>query len=218
MPSLTRTPKRDQARRDERREAVELRVLRALDTLLAAGTPFTELAVQRISSEAGIARSTFYRYFPDKSRLLIRMAELATADQFRAAEDWWSQSHADGEAGVVAAMRAMIAGSRNHHMLMRALLEAAAYDPDVGTYWQGRMEGFVGLVRARLERDAASGHVDPTLDLTSIAIVLTCMVERSIDFLLTTTTPIDDEQMARSLGRAIWSTVNSGAPVPADSP
>ncbi|WP_245717738.1 TetR/AcrR family transcriptional regulator [Nocardia jejuensis] len=146
MPSLTRAGRGGRAQRDERREAIERRVLAAVDELLGGGTTFTELAVQRIADEADIARSTFYRYFPDKSQLLIRMAVLATDDQFRAAEQWWSSSHADGEAGVVHAMRLMIDGSRAHAHLLRALSEVSAYDADVGLYWRGRIETFVALV------------------------------------------------------------------------
>ncbi|RMI31400.1 TetR/AcrR family transcriptional regulator [Nocardia stercoris] len=201
MPSLTRTAGRPE--RDRHREAVELKVLTAVDELLAGGSTFTELAVQRIATEARIARSTFYRYFPDKSRLLIRMAELATGEQFRAAEHWWASSHSDGEAGVVAAMRAMIAGSRAHAHLLRALAEVAAYDPDVGTYWRGRIETFVALVCARLQADRAAGRIPDGVDIPSTAIVLTCMVERSIDFALGSD-DVADEQMARSLGRAVW--------------
>ncbi|MGV9661942.1 TetR/AcrR family transcriptional regulator [Nocardia niigatensis] len=213
MPSLTRTAKSGRGQRDERREAVERRVLAAVDQLLAGGSTFTELAVARIATEAEIARSTFYRYFPDKSQLLIRMAELATDDQFRAAEHWWTSSHADGEAGVVQAMREMITGSRAHAQLLRALSEVAAYDPDVGCYWRGRIEGFVALVCARLQADRAAAHIPARVDIPSTAIVLTCMVERSIDFLLGPA-PVDDEQMARSLGRAIWLTVYGDAPHP----
>ncbi|MTE16674.1 TetR/AcrR family transcriptional regulator [Nocardia aurantiaca] len=213
MPSLTRTARSGRIQRDERREAVERRVLAAVDQLLTGGSTFTELAVARIATEAEIARSTFYRYFPDKSRLLIRMAELATDEQFSAAEHWWTSSHADGEAGVVQAMREMIAGSRAHAHLLRALSEVAAYDQDVGSYWRGRLEAFVTLVCTRLQADRTADRIPDSVDIPSTAIILTCMVERSIDFLLGTAT-VDDEQMARSLGRAIWLTVYGDAPNP----
>lgn len=213
MPSLTRAAKSGRTQRDERREAVERRVLAAVDQLLASGSTFTELAVQRIAAEAEIARSTFYRYFPDKSQLLIRMAELATDEQFRAAESWWTSSHTDGEAGVVQAMREMIAGSRAHSHLMRALSEVSAYDPDVGHYWRGRVETFMALVCTRLQADQTAALLPARVDIPSTAVVLTCMVERSIDFLLGTDSA-GDEQMAQSLGRAIWLTVYGDAPEP----
>jgi AcrR family transcriptional regulator len=40
---------------------------------LDAGESYTELGVQRIASAAGIARSTFYLYFKDKTSPAIRL-------------------------------------------------------------------------------------------------------------------------------------------------
>lgn len=206
MASLTRRSARS-GERDERREAVERRVLDAVDRLLDTGTTYTELPVARIATEAQIARSTFYRYFPDKSRLLIRMAQLATDDQFRTAEQWWAADHLDGEAGVVTAMRLMIAGTRAHHRVLRALTEVAGYDPDVGEYWRGRVRRFTEVVHDQLERDRAAGRIRGDIEPEATAIALTCMVERAIDFTFAAGSPVSDEQLARALGRAIWQTV-----------
>ncbi|PSR65701.1 TetR/AcrR family transcriptional regulator [Nocardia sp. MDA0666] len=206
MASLTRPGSRSRER-DERRDAVERRVLAAVDRLLDTGVTYTELPVARIAAEADIARSTFYRYFPDKSQLLIRMADLATDDQFRTAELWWAADHLDGEAGVVTAMRLMIAGTRSHHRVLRALTEVAGYDRDVGRYWQERVQRFTELVRLRLDRERAAGRVPADLEVEATAIALTCMVERAIDFTFAAGNPVDDEQLARALGRAIWQTV-----------
>ncbi|WP_040690267.1 TetR/AcrR family transcriptional regulator [Nocardia vinacea] len=208
MASLTRTPGRDRAERDERRDAVEHRVLAAVDRLLADGTSYTELAVQRIATEADIARSTFYRYFPDKSRLLIRMAELATDDQFRTAERWWAANHADGEAGVIEAMRMMIDATEQHHRLLRALIEVSAYDSDVAAYWHARLRRFIDLVRNRLDTDRDAGYLPDQADTAATALALTCMVERSIDVYFATAPSLDPQQLARALGRIIWLSVS----------
>ncbi|MEU6562766.1 TetR/AcrR family transcriptional regulator [Nocardia nova] len=209
MASLTRPGSRSR-QRDERRDAVERRVLAAVDRLLATGVTYTELPVARIAAEADIARSTFYRYFPDKSRLLIRMADLATDEQFRTAELWWAADHLDGEEGVVTAMRLMIAGTRAHHLVLRALTEVAGYDRDVGEYWRDRISRFTELVRARLDRERERGRIPADLEVEATAIALTCMVERAIDFTFAIGNPVDDEQLARALGRTIWQAVYAG--------
>ena len=49
-------------------------MLAATEKLLVEGVSFTELGVQRIATEAGIARSTFYLYFRGKTELLVRLA------------------------------------------------------------------------------------------------------------------------------------------------
>ncbi len=212
MPSLTRARRPARKPDDDRRAEFEQRVLRAVEDLLADGTPYTEIAVQKIAATAEVARSTFYRYFPDKSRLLIRMAELATSDLFAAAERWWSAEHTDREAGVRNAMSAMIAGFRRHRYLLLALSELASYDRDVGAYWRGRVAGFVELVRHRLEADRAAGRVAPELDPAATALVLAAMVERSISTAFAVRTGISDAELARTLGRSIWLVVYGDAP------
>lgn len=212
MASLTRVRKTARKADDDRRAEFEQRVLVAVEELLADGTPFTEIAVQRIAAASGAARSTFYRYFPDKSRLLVRMAELATADLFRAAEYWWQAEHADEQAGVVAAISAMIAGFREHRFLLLALAEVASYDRDVGHYWRSRVAAFVEIVRARLASERDAGRVDPGVDPAATAVVLTSMVERSIATAFARDSGPDDEAMAKALGRAIWLIVYGDAP------
>ncbi|MFI2473008.1 TetR/AcrR family transcriptional regulator [Nocardia xishanensis] len=211
MPSLTRGPKNARKQVDDRRVEFERRVLRAVEELLADGTPYTEIAVQKIAAASGSARSTFYRYFPDKSQLLIRMAELATADLFDAAETWWRADH-DDMAGVVRAIGSMIAGFREHRYLLLALSEVAAYDRDVGRYWRGRVASFVDVVRTRLKTDRAAGRIDSSVDPIATAVVLTAMVERSITAAFAANSVVTDEALAESLGRAIWLVVYGDAP------
>ncbi|MGW5573662.1 TetR/AcrR family transcriptional regulator [Nocardia thailandica] len=212
MPSLTRVPRSARKPPEDRRAEFERRVLAALEDLLADGTPFTEIAVQRIAAASGAARSTFYRYFPDKSSLLIRMADLATTDLFAAAEHWWGASHTDRQAGVTQAMRAMIGGFRRHRYLLLALSEVAAYDREVGSYWHTRVTVFAELIRARLTADQAAGRVAPALDPRATALVLTSMVERTIAVSFSADTGVTDEELAASLGRAIWLVVYGDAP------
>ncbi|MBF6184363.1 MULTISPECIES: TetR/AcrR family transcriptional regulator [Nocardia] len=212
MPSLTRAPRSARKPDDERRAEFERRVLAAVEDLLADGTPYTEIAVQKIAAASGAARSTFYRYFPDKSELLVRMAELATTDLFEAAENWWRAEHTEEPAGVVAAIAAMIAGFREHRYLLLALSEVAAYDRAVGRYWRGRVAAFVAIVRERLDAEKAAGRIDPAVDSAATALVLTAMVERAIATAFASNSAVGDDALAAALGRAIWLIVYGDAP------
>ena len=62
MPSVTRKP---QVTRQQRREQMERRLLDATERLMGEGASFTELSVERLSTEAGISRASFYIYFED---------------------------------------------------------------------------------------------------------------------------------------------------------
>lgn len=207
MVSVTRSAKNAPARRGERREEVEHRVLAAVDRLLAQGVAFTELPVQRIATESDIARSTFYRYFPDKSQLLIRMADIATDDLFRTAARWWGGDQLS-EAGAIDAMRDMIAGFDKHQLLLEALVEVASYDRDVGRYWRARVDAFVEMVRRRLGELQLEGRINENIDVHATAVVVTAMVERVI----AGRHQISHGRLAEALGRAIWLTIYGDAP------
>ncbi|GAA5062838.1 TetR/AcrR family transcriptional regulator [Nocardia callitridis] len=204
MASLTRVARTRKPNLDDRRDEFERTVLSALEQLLSDGTPFTELAVQRIAKASGVARSTFYRYFPDKSQLLIRMADLATEDLFGTAERWWLADHTDARDSVITAMRDMLDGFRNHRVVLLALYEVSAYDRDVGRYWSARVRAFTGVVRTRLHEEQRAGQVSAEVDVDATAIVLTSMVERVITVACAHASTAGDEQIAQALGRAIW--------------
>ena len=59
---------------------MERRLLDATERLMRDGASFTELSVDRLSTEAGISRASFYIYFEDKGHLLRRLAGQVFAD------------------------------------------------------------------------------------------------------------------------------------------
>jgi AcrR family transcriptional regulator len=196
-----------------RREAIEAEVLAAVEKLMAEGHSYTEIPVQRIAEEAGIARSTFYVHFPDKAQLLIRMADIATQDLFRAAEGWWEGDHRTGPEGVAATMKKMIAGFREHDRVLLALMELAGYEPEVGRFWNDRVTAFIAVVRNRLDELALAGEVSPAIGTATTASVLTWMVERSIaQHVLEDPDGSGDAELAETLGRAIWLVTFGDAP------
>ena len=67
MPSVTR---RRPAGRETRRDDARARLLAVVERLLADGESYTEISIERMVAEAGMARSTFYVYFADKGDLL----------------------------------------------------------------------------------------------------------------------------------------------------
>ena len=67
MASVTR---RSQPRRTARRDEVRGRLLQVVERMLDDGEGYTEISVERMVAQAGIARSTFYVYFEDKGDLL----------------------------------------------------------------------------------------------------------------------------------------------------
>jgi AcrR family transcriptional regulator len=127
MGSVTRRSKATSA--EERRPAIEAKLLEATEQLLSDGTGYTELSIQQLCSEAGIARSTFYVYFRDKADLVARLAETMVGQLGEAASKWWQPDATRDE--LLAATRSAIEIYREHGALFAALTETAVYDSEM---------------------------------------------------------------------------------------
>ncbi|MGO9761511.1 MAG: TetR/AcrR family transcriptional regulator [Solirubrobacteraceae bacterium] len=202
MPSVTRRA----ARSPEHREAVIRQVAEAVERLLEDGRGYTTLGVQRIAEEAGIARSTFYLYFPDKTALLMRVTESATEELFAAAGSWLQEGFAD-LAALEQTLQGVIAQQREHAALLAALTEVAGYDERVAQFWRRRVGGFVDLLRGRIADGQHAGTIAPALDPGTTAAWIAWGTERLVAQHVAANPPDEDEHLAAGLARAIWTTL-----------
>jgi AcrR family transcriptional regulator len=198
MPPLSR---RTEAQ-TTKRAAVEASVVQATEALLAEGASFPELSVEQIATRAGISRTAFYFYFRDKRELLMRVTEGVAEQLYATAEQWWS-GDGDGAAELAEALGSIFAIYREHAPLLRAIVEAAAYDEATAIGWRALVGRFVDATRARIEREQATGNVDPALPARTIAFGLCWMTERSAYELLVQDGNLDDASVVEGL-LAIW--------------
>lgn len=206
---MTRRP---QAKRQERREQIERQLLDATDRLMGAGASFTELSVDRLATEAGISRASFYIYFEDKGHLLRRLTGQVFGDLANAAERWWSVAQRRDPADVRAAMTAIIASYRLHQPLLVALNEMSAYDPLVGATYTEILTEISARVTAIIEQGQADGTIRRELPPESTATALTWMVERSCQQNLPGRQASHDSELAHALTQIVWATLYLAAP------
>ncbi|MDT5114198.1 MAG: TetR/AcrR family transcriptional regulator, ethionamide resistance regulator [Mycobacterium sp.] len=209
MPSITRKP---QAKRQERREQIERQLLDATERLMADGASFTELSVDRLATEAGISRASFYIYFQDKGDLLSRLTGQVFADLANAADLWWSVSRRRDPADVRAAMDGLVASYRRHQPLLVALSEMAAYDPQVGTTYGEILTAIAGRLAAVIEEGQADGFIRPELSAATAASTLTWMAERTCQQNLPGRPESYDAEMAATLTQIVWGALYLEAP------
>jgi AcrR family transcriptional regulator len=202
MPSVTRPSGRSATNR----EAITAKVSDAVGRLLAEGHGFTSIGVQRIAEEAGIARSTFYLYFPDKAAVLIAIAASATADLFAAAGAWAEHGFTDLEM-LEGTIVGIVAQQREHSALLAAVAEVAAYDEQVAGFWRARVGAFIERLRERIEEGQQNGTIAAGLEPATTAAWVTWGTERLIAQHVAERPPGEDAGLARGLSRAIWSTL-----------
>jgi AcrR family transcriptional regulator len=200
VPSITLSQKKNAE------DSVVTEVAAAVERLLDEGERFTTLPVQRIAEESGIARSTFYRYFPDKSSLLIQVAEVATSEQLSAGVGWLD-SEAASRDEMAEAFAVLVASHREHASVVRALNEVAGYDEDVARFWRERIESSAQRLRSFIEDGQAAGAVNPALDPETTSELLAWGVERLVTQHVLSRPASDDAALAERLAGTAWSTL-----------
>jgi AcrR family transcriptional regulator len=199
MASITR----GSSRSAPRRTATEQRVLDAVERLLDGGESFTELGVQRIADEAGVARSSFYAHFPDKTRLLLALAQRLSVTA-RNAHDGWSANEADSLPRMLDGFVAIVAHYREHARILAAVLEVAGYDRDVASVWDAELAIFRDRVQNWLETEQAAGRTSDRLDAGATARIIVDGGMRTIADQVIHRSVVDDERVAREMGAVWW--------------
>ncbi|MGB9305796.1 MAG: TetR/AcrR family transcriptional regulator [Mycobacterium sp.] len=201
MPSVTRKP---QTNREQRREQMERRLLDATERLMAAGASFTELSVDRLSTDAGISRASFYIYFEDKGHLLRRLARQVFADLANGAERWWGVAWRHDPDDVRAAIAGIIEIYRHHQPVLLALNEMAAYDPATADTYRELLTAISQRMARVIEDGQADGSIRRELPAATTASTLVWMVERACQQNLPVNPPDYDAELATTLAEIIW--------------
>ncbi len=204
MSSVTR---KTTANRTRRRVEIEQQLLAATERLMSDGPAFTELSVDRLATEAGISRATFYVYFEDKGQLLRELARQVFGELSEGAHQWWDTADRHDPEDARRSMASIIAIYRRHQTLVTAVIETAAYDPDVAEFYQQMLDDIIGNTEAVIERGKAGGLIRPTLPTRETASGLTWLVERTVHQTARFTAPDQDGVLAQALSEIIWSTL-----------
>jgi AcrR family transcriptional regulator len=199
MPSITRRTARAGAR-----APAEDRILATTERLLAAGSSFTELGLQRIAAEAGVARSTLYGYFPDKSHLLTRLADKITGVSLAAIAPWVPNGPDGGLDGFIALFRQLIAIYRDHAAVLAALDEVSAYDAFVAEYWDSRLGQFVANAERVLADEQRAGRSPASIDVAMASRLNVLGGHRFMARHVATDDGSGDESAARELASTWW--------------
>jgi AcrR family transcriptional regulator len=157
------------------RAEVQAAVREALVELLAE-RPFKDVTIDELARRAGLSRTAFYFYYPDKNEVLKEAAETVAAEVYTAADRLW---HGSGppEQLVREAIEGIAAVYQNHGDMFRAGLEVTTYDEEFREFYWALIGRFVDATAEHLRRELASGRARP-LDVDVTAESLVWMAER----------------------------------------
>lgn len=204
MPSVTR---RSHGNRAQRRDDVRRRLLAVVAELLRGGESYAEISVERLVSEAGLSRSTFYVYFEDKGDLLRAWFEQVIEELEAAATAWWKLDGSATRADLRGALGQIVVAYRPHTTLMAALFDLSAYDVGVREQVHAMMARNVAGLRRHIQRGQKQGWIDPGLLPAETAQWLTWMAERGLHQMVR---PADDGELTRLIVAytdIVWNTL-----------
>jgi TetR/AcrR family transcriptional regulator, ethionamide resistance regulator len=190
---------------------LEERLLEATRKLLADGATFTEVSVEQLIAEAGIARSTFYRYFQDKADLIRALTEASMGELWAALRPWLDRGQDASPQDIRAAVVDMLRHFREHDVLLQAVVDTASYDPDVRDLYRKLVDTHIRAL-TRVIRDAQEAGAGPAAPARETAELLSWMVERSCYQMVR---GANDDALARiadATATIIWSTLHAPAP------
>ena len=187
-----------------KRAQVQAAVLAATEALLAEGSSYAELNIERIATAAGISRTAFYFYFRDKRDLLMRLAADVNT-QFYAQADIWFSGEGDPEQEIREALTRIAELYAEHGVLIRAIVEVSTYEEDIARFWRGLLEQFVEATTRRIEAEQGSGS--PSAPARATAFALTWMVERVYYQQLVQDHPVDAGELVDAIAGIYLRTV-----------
>src|SRR5882757_838385 len=189
MASITR-PRSQLSRR---RAETESAVLAAVERLLADGERFTELSVQRIAEEAGVARSTFYLCFQDKTDVLLRLTGTIKDELYAMGEKW--RPVEDGPEVLAEIYRRQIQYYRDRAPLMAAITEVTGYDEAFRDANVQSIKRFTRRIVAKFRDEQRAGRLPDGVDPAIAGQVMAWSGEQVIARQVSIGDPADDAKV-----------------------
>jgi AcrR family transcriptional regulator len=204
MSSVTR---KTQSSRAKRRDETRARLLDVVERLLADGESFTEISVERLVSEAGISRSTFYVYFEDKGDLLSAWFTEIIDELVEASAQWWELDGSSTRDDLRAVLDRVVRTYRPHTALMAATYDAAAYDASVRELVETMMANNTATLRKHMRVGQKEGFIDPALPAPQTSQWLTWMAERGLHQLVRRASDSELDGLIDAYTSIVWNTL-----------
>jgi AcrR family transcriptional regulator len=182
------------------REEARRRIVAATSTLLR-DRPFRSLTVEAVMTEAGLARTVFYRHFDSLADVVLSLLDEAVADAENVA---YSAEHPETPEVLYAMLDRGVELWARHGHLLAAVEEAAHHDPAVAAAYGAAFERTVESTATMMRTAVENGHY--SLEPRPVARALLRMNEGYLTDALARDPHPDREEALRTLW-TIWSRV-----------
>ncbi|MDQ2814934.1 MAG: TetR/AcrR family transcriptional regulator [Actinomycetota bacterium] len=141
-------------------------LITTLDLLMETG--LGELTMDEVSRRSGVAKTTIYRHWANRSALVIDACSRMTDGQ-EAPPDTGSL---EGDLRAILADIAGLLGAARWSSILPSIVDAAERDPEFAGLHSRIQHGHAAPLRAALDRAALRGEIPPAADRSAIAAAL----------------------------------------------
>jgi AcrR family transcriptional regulator len=197
----------DARRHAARRREIAERILPAVEELITHEGGFSNVTIAQILETSGLPRTTFYRYFTDKTDLLLAVAEPAMRSIVEVAIRPWEMAASLTREGLERELRKTVEVYLPHVALLNAMTETAAYDERVREQFLAGFDGVRRVVAASIKDGQAEGYVRADLHAEETAGWITWMAERGMTQLALPADEPTRTRLIESLAGLVWNGV-----------
>jgi AcrR family transcriptional regulator len=137
-----------------------------LDLLTETG--LGELTIDEVSRRSGVAKTTIYRHWANRSALVIDACARMTDGQQAPPET----GSLEGDLRAILAGIADLLGTARWSSILPSIVDAAEHDPEFAGIHSTIQRGHAAPLRAALDRAALRGEIPPAADRNAIAAAL----------------------------------------------
>jgi AcrR family transcriptional regulator len=178
----------------------------ALERLMADGTPFRDLSVERIVRAAGVARSTFYLSFADKAAMLNVLSAQTLKRLYEGPRGWIRKGSGAAREDIFVGLRQLLDDFLRDETVMRAVAEASVYDRSVRDAYVGGVLDYARAL-ARMIRAGRRAGVMRDVDPVETAEALAWMTERTVSRITPGSSPARLDAVAEAMTDIFWRTL-----------
>ncbi|TWP52274.1 TetR/AcrR family transcriptional regulator [Lentzea tibetensis] len=119
--------------------------------------PLDEIAVDELTSGAGISRSTFYFHFESREAVLYALSERVSEGLYESAAMWLRRGSEPPEDSIRRAIAATVGLWRQHGPVLRAAVRARDTNSMMREFWAEVAHRFIDATAQQIEIERAAG-------------------------------------------------------------
>lgn len=190
-------------------EEVQALLRDALDVLMADGTPVSDLSVGRLVTQAGMSRSTFYKYFDDKPTMLAALSAAALRRLYAAQREWLSRGREVTVRDVRDSMVQLLDAYRRDRVILRAVAEMSVYEPAIGEAYTRAVGDYARAIERFVRAGQDEGWIAAEVPAEQTADALAWMTERTTSQTGAQDPPEQLDALADALARIVVAAIRS---------